>query len=478
MRLARYHRVNLIAFTLFLTLLLGVWFVMYRRSKGQLNAQNNVGDQFGQVLDQLVSRPMTPEEMLKQKNDKLDLPYRVCYYNNPNDPTLWYSDNYEVTASSPIVRMTRPIPIDKLEPCTGSTTPLFDLRTDLATVNDGFNMRADDIIKLFLESVYPSIVVVKDTLVKNINYSSVTSTHRLAVACVYRNTQEKYNVLVNQFRIDSTGELSNDPPQTLDKIEGVFTQLNRGGITRTQWSLFAFFSGRSTSTNTVEFFQESGYNVLAGTLQLTNTEDRYIWLDLPILTNYLFLRVTGPGTHQFNRADFYTFLTFDTVKRSDARYVLTATLPPSPPPPPPRPFDELLMNPPTILNRNESISVNRGLISPNRKAALLYQANGDLVLLSDSGQRLWSAGVTSARPSRMLFEQFAIRLFDDGNNKYWDVDTGYFPGDSKLRVTDNGKLEIYYWDRNNVECSWKWAGIVPYVDCEFVPKEKVTWSVP
>jgi hypothetical protein len=478
MRLSDHHRTNLFVFTLFMLVLVGAWFVMYERSKRQLKDKEATNTKFSAVMNQMITRPTTPEELLAQKSDKISLPYKLCYYNNPADPTLWYTDTYEIKASSPIVRMTRPIPIDKQDPCTGSTTPLFDLRTDLGTVNEGYNARADEIIKMFIEQVYANIVVEMNTIVKNINYSPVTSIYRLSVATVYQDNQAKYNVLVNQFALaQTTGELSNDPPQAIDRVEGIFSQINRQGQTRIRnaWTLYGFFAGRSTSTNTVEMYAESGYNKLIGSLSLVQTKDQYIWVEIPIQTTVLFFKVTGPGTIELNRSYFYLFPTNSKASRMDARYVTTPTIPPPPPPPPPPPGSP---PPPSELAQGQTLNVNSALISPNGNFSLLYQSDGDLVFRTLLGTVIWSAGVTSAQPSRFGLPDITklsgntsssgnLILVDAQQKEYWSTKLDW--GVRKLVVGNDGTVKLF---KKTQEMSISLSGI------QWNERWNVEWSVP
>jgi hypothetical protein len=460
MRLTGQHRDNLFIFTFFMLFLVGAWFVMYERSKRNVGTKKAENDKFQQTMNQMIQRPLTPEERLAQKSDKISLPYKICYYNNPADPTLWYTDTYEVQASSPIVRAARPIPIDKQDPCTGSITPLFDLRTDLGTINEGFNKRADDIIKLFIEQTYPNVTLQLDTIVKNINYSPVTSLYHLSVAAVYQDNLGKFNVLVNQFLLSQTGELSNEPPQSLDRFEGVFPQINRQGQTRIRraWTLYGFFAGRSTSTNTVEMYAESGYNKLVGSLELVATKDQYIWVEIPIETTILFFKVNGPGTMQLNRSYFFIFATNSKATRTDARYVLTPRVPPPPLPPPPPPGSP---PPPRELAQNQTLPVNSALFSPNGLYALLYQADGDLVFRTIIGTVIWSAGVTSTQPLRFGLPDIMsvdsplskgnLCLIDAQQKVYWKTGLGW--ATRKLVIGDDATLKLYE-SRKKMNITW------------------------
>jgi hypothetical protein len=306
---------------------------------------------------------------------------------------------------------------------------------------------------------------------------------------VYLDAQSKYNVLVNQFRILPTGELSNDPPQTLTNITGVFQQINRKGVTkiRNEWTLYAFFSGRSTNPRTVEIFAESGYNKLVGTLTLNSTTDQFFWAEIPVQTTVLFFRISEGGKVLTENAsstlsspevnygivldnrNFFTFPTDGIVTKTTAKYVTTSTIPPPPPVPPPPPFSSTFP-PRTELNQGDTLPVGAYLISPNGAYAAIYQLDGNFVLRSSVGALLWSTNTSSSQPSQVEVYRYGceLRLINAQGKDYWTTNLGWAV--RRLVVGDDGKLKLL---KKTFVSKWSWSSGISWVE-----EWPVEWSVP
>lgn len=322
MRFTRNDVYNLLGIGLFIAALLGVWMWKYRQSTlaTQQTAQKDALTT--QAVNQMIQRPLTASAASSRIG--LDLPYSVCYIPDVNDPTRWNGRPDTVTADSSIVRVTVAVPsqtvCDKIPDLTVTavTQPVYDLRKNASTINEGFHVRADEVIKLFLERTYPGIEVQTDTIFKNLYQQAATNQFRLSVGAVYKK-DGAFNVLIKDFPVSATGTLQNDPSQQpLDTIPSVvkFDQINRKGQTTiTDTTLrYVLLSARcmDSPTNTLEVFTRAGFDQKIATLSLTNNQSSYLFVGLPESTTQLFLNVLGAGKIQVE--NFFTL----TVPRAQA----------------------------------------------------------------------------------------------------------------------------------------------------------------
>ena len=147
---------------------------------------------------------------------------------------------------------------------------------------------------------------------------------------------------MNRFKVASDGTLVNDPAQSLDRIEGLFTQINQRGTTivRNALTRVLCICARSTGSNTLTVFitqavgstqvkmvtwtifgivitipSPSGettttleYTDAITTLSLDNTQSRYDWIILPdpTVASKIFLIAQGSGTVQIETLTQYS----------------------------------------------------------------------------------------------------------------------------------------------------------------------------
>jgi hypothetical protein len=292
-----FHQKNLITIALFLLVLIGVWFVLYKRMKQQYSDLGNEDIQFNSVISSLSARERTDEELIRATTN-LDFPYTICYYPQVNDPSRWIDTPTAVTSTSSILRRTKPFVVRQDEGCSGSTSIVYDFRTDASVMNESYNRRVDEIIKLFLEKLYPGIVVQQDTIIKCLTYAPTTKVYLLSVLAVYQITaNNQFDVLVNQFKLSAIGGLVNDPPQSLTAVSGSFPQIVR----RREIDVvsnprrFTFVSARSATQNTLQIYTNVKFEGLINTLELNNTRSSFGFFELPTNTTRLFLNVIRPG---------------------------------------------------------------------------------------------------------------------------------------------------------------------------------------
>jgi len=332
-----------VAYSFFLGLII-IFTIFYLRAKHanrrRIDDANTQMQIRRNAFDNIIRSPHVPE--LSSNTALLDVPYTICYFNTPSDPTRWISTIDAPLASSSIVRRTRAVPVPGDEcPSGTSTVMLFDLRKDASTINDGFNKSADEILALFLDKLY-SIRVERDTVLKNLTYAPDTGTFQVSVMAVYRKPNGSYAPLMNRFKLASDGTLVNDPPQALERTEGLFTQINQRGTTilRNAVTRVLCICARSTGSNTLTLFirQAIGstqpkvvtFNVFGftltipsptgettttmeytdaiTTLSLDTTQSRYDWIILPdpTVASKIYFIAQGSGTVQIETLTQYS----------------------------------------------------------------------------------------------------------------------------------------------------------------------------
>lgn len=321
-------------------MLILVIFYLRAKAANQRRIDNEkLRNELAQVaFDNLISRPQEPD--LTSNTSFIDVPYTICYFNTPSDPTRWINTIDSPSAYSPIVRRTRavPVPGDRCPP-ESSDTIQFDLRKDAATINDGFNKNADEILVLFLDLLY-SIRIERETILKNLTYAPDTGIFRVSVMAVYRKPNGSFSALMNRFIVSPEGTIVNNPVQALDRMDGSFTQINQKGTTlvRNAITRVLCICARSTATNTLTVFlrQSVGssqpkviewsvlgitfrtptgeivttmeYTDALTTLSLDNTRSLYDWLILPdpTVASTLFFVVQGTGSVQIETLTQYS----------------------------------------------------------------------------------------------------------------------------------------------------------------------------
>lgn len=300
-------------------LTLGLYFrVQWTKNR----AAQNEREQKGAILknfQSLVERPLSDAQLreMSKNSANLDLPYSLCYFPIRTDPTRWTDVAGTPTASSSIVRQTRPFAIEGGCPPEATMEVSFDLRTDASTINESLVKNVDEVIQLFLEYIYPTLQIERSSIIKNLTYQATTQTHFLSVVAVYRKTDGTYAALINQFKVNASGSLVNDPVQSLTIVRGVFNQFQQqgkifvlNGITR-----ILLVSAKSTGTNTLRMFGKENvpgeYTNLLSILELDSTQSRYDWIILPDYNSVskIYFIASGTGTVQIATVLQCTFST-------------------------------------------------------------------------------------------------------------------------------------------------------------------------
>lgn len=278
--------------------LIGVWWILRRQSREKLQSQIATETDFASVINSLSSRERTEEELLEAEVGKLDFPYTICYYPNQDDPSRWFDNPQTVTAQSSILRRTKPFAVPLNEVCTGSSTIQYDFRTNSSTINESTHRKLNEVVKLFLKTVYPNIDILEDTLATNLTYSPTSKLYFLSVLVAYFNTTTKvHNVLVNQFRLNAIGGLVNEPPQSLTTYSGSFNQIVRKGDVEIVTSplRFVFFSAKGIQSPRITLYAKPLYADRLTTLSLNEQTTTFAFIALPTGTERLFLNVEGDG---------------------------------------------------------------------------------------------------------------------------------------------------------------------------------------